>query len=218
LVVGEPVYVQAPMDKSIVVENGASYAPTRRTQVQADTKFDVSMTNYGANAYADHLCVRLNEDKEEENYVIGQDLAKFGVSTMVAQMWIDRYDAKLCINTVAPEEETTSFPMSLYAPISGDYTIALESSTHADNYALYLTYDGQAICNLTEGSYTLSVHQGTDSRYGLRISEKKAPQVETGVDEAIVNAQGGTRKVLINNQVFIIRGEKVYSTDGQLVK
>ena len=215
LVVGEPVYVQAPSNKSIVVENGAAYAPARRTQ--ADAKFEVSITNYGANAYADHLCIRLNEDKEEEAYVIGQDLAKFGVSNKVAQMWINRYDAKLCINTVAPEEEATSFPMSLFAPKSGDYTIAIENSANADDYALYLTYDGQAICNLSEGAYTLGVRQGTDSRYGLRISAK-VPQTHTGVDEAIVDAQGETRKVLINNQVFIIRGEKVYTIDGQLVK
>ena len=40
----------------------------------------------------------------------------------------------------------------------------------------------------------------------------------TGVDEAIVDAKGETRKVLIGNQVFIIRGDKVYTIDGQLVR
>lgn len=63
----------------------------------------------------------------------------------------------------------------------------------------------------------LSLEKGTSTQYGLRISAK-APQNATGVDEAVIDAQGETRKVLINDKVYIIRGDKVYSVDGQLVK
>lgn len=219
LVVGEPVYVQAPAAKSIVVANGASYAPARRTSVEAQpTSFDVNITATGAAKYADHISVSLSEDKEENKYVIGQDLVKFGVSTKVAQMWINRYDAKLCVNTIAPEGDVTTFPMSIYAPKAGEYTIAIEREENTNDYALYLTYNGEAIWNLSDGAYTLNLNKGTISNYGLRVSAR-APQVTTGVDEAIVEAQGETAmKVLINNQVFIIRGNRVYSVDGQLVK
>jgi hypothetical protein len=62
------------------------------------------------------------------------------------------------------------------------------------------------------------MNAGTDKTFGLRLTAKKAPQVATGMDEAVVNAQGETRKVLINNQVFIIRGNNVYTAEGQLVK
>ena len=223
LVVGEPIYVQAPAAKSIVVDNtaadyNAAAAPVRRAKAQTTaTRFDVEITPAGATAYADHLSITLNEDKEEDRYIIGQDLVKFGVSGKVAQMWIDRYDAKLCVNAVAPEDDATSFPMSLFAPKAGVYTIAIDREVATEDYNLYLTYNGQAIWNLSDGAYTLNLNKGTDANYGLRIS-LKAPQVTTGVDEAIVDAQGETRKVLINNQVFIIRGNKVYSMDGQLVK
>lgn len=218
LVVGEPIYVQAPAAKSIVVANGASYAPIRRANAQAvPTKYEVSVTAAGATKYADHLSIKLNEDKEANQYIIGQDLVKFGVSTKVAQMWIDRYDAKLCVNAVAPEDDATSFPMSLFAPKAGDYTIAIDREVATEDYNLYLTYNGQAIWNLSDGAYVANLNKGTDANYGLRIS-LKAPQVTTGVDEAIVDAQGETRKVLINNQVFIIRGNNVYSIDGQLIR
>lgn len=219
LVVGEPIYVQAPAAKSIVVDNGASYAPARRAKAQTvPTKYEVSITAAGATKYADHLGITLNEDKEENAYVIGQDLVKFGVSAKVAQMWIDRYDAKLCINTVAPEGDATNFPMSIYAPKAGDYTIAIEREVATEDYALYLTYNGEAIWNLSEGAYTVNLNKGTDANYGLRISFK-APQVTTGVDEAIVNSKETiAAKVLINGQVFIIRDNKVYSIDGQMVK
>ncbi len=220
LVVGEPIYVQAPAAKSIVVANGASYAPVRRANAQAvPTKYEVSVTAAGATKYADHLSITLNEDKEEDQYIIGQDLVKFGVSAKVAQMWIDRYDSKLCVNTVAPEGDATNFPLSIFAPASGEYQISNVKSQISNDveYELYLTLNGQAIWNLSDGAYVANLNKGTDANYGLRISAK-APQVVTGVDEAIVDAQGDTRKVLIGNQVFIIRGDKVYSVDGRLVK
>ena len=219
LVVGEPIYVQAPTSNSITA-NTASYAPARRAQAEArSTEFEVSITPAGASKYADHISVSLNEDKEENKYVIGQDLVKFGVSTKVAQMWIDRYDAKLCVNTVAPEGDATNFPLSIFAPASGEYQISNVKSQISNDveYELYLTLNGQAIWNLSDGAYTLNLEQGTVSNYGVRVSAR-APQNPTGVDEAIVDAQGETRKVLIGNQVFIIRGDKVYSVDGRLVK
>ncbi len=219
LVVGQPIYVQVPSSKSIVANN-SSYAgaPVRRIKATQPTSFDVNITAAGASKYADHISVSLNDDKEEDKYVIGQDLVKFGVSTKVAQMWINRYDAKLCVNTIAPEGDVTTFPMSIYAPKAGEYSIAIEREENTNDYALYLTYNGEAIWNLSDGAYTLNLNKGTISNYGLRVSAR-APQVTTGVDEAIVEAQGETAmKVLINNQVFIIRGNRVYSVDGQLVK
>lgn len=221
LVVGQPIYVQAPAAKSIVVNNSNEYpasAPRRANAQAVPTKYEVSVTAAGATKYADHLSITLNEDKEEDQYIIGQDLVKFGVSTKVAQMWIDRYDAKLCVNAVAPEEDATSFPMSLFAPKAGDYTIAIEREVATEDYALYLTYNGEAIWNLLDGAYVANLSKGTDANYGLRISAK-APQTATGMDEAVVDSKDAAAyKVLINNQVFIIRGEKVYSMDGQLIK
>ena len=52
----------------------------------------------------------------------------------------------------------------------------------------------------------------------LRLGEKKAPEVATGFGEAVVDAHGKTTKVLIDGKVFIIREDRVYSIDGQLVK
>lgn len=219
LVVGQPIYVQVATPKSPVEANHNSYAaPVRRMNASADpARYQLTITAEGANRHADRLFVQLDEEKEENTYVIGKDLAKFGTSTSSAQMWIDRYDAKLCLNTVAPQGDATSFPMTLSAPKAGEYTIAIEREVSTDAYELYLTYDGTAIWNLSESAYTTNLNQGTDARYGLRIVAR-TPQICTGVDEAVVDAQGATRKVLVNEKVFIIRGNEVYTIDGQLVK
>jgi hypothetical protein len=109
--------------------------------------------------------------------------------------------------------ENAEYPLSIYAPAAGEYTLsAMQKRGDAD---LYLTLNGEAIWNLSNADYTFNLNKGTATNYGLRVSVHKTP---TGIDEAVVDAQGDIRKVLINDKVFIIRGDKAYSIDGQLVK
>lgn len=222
-VVGKAVFVQAPAPQSVVITPATTtqsvitaQAPRRdRTAANSEENFIVEIAPENGNL-ADRIFVLTDEDKEDK-YVITKDLAKAGIGTTRAQMWINRYGAKLSKNTIAPVDNQANYPMSIYAPKAGEYTLYVVAQPNADQ-TLYLTYDGEAIWNLSNGAYSLDLNRGTDTHYGLRISVKNAPQTATGVDEAVVNAQGETRKVLIDNKVFIIRGDKVYSIDGRLVK
>ena len=221
-VVGKAVFVQAPAPQPVVITPATTQsvitaqAPRRdRTAANSEENFIVEIAPENGNL-ADRIFVLTDEDKEDK-YVITKDLAKAGIGTTRAQMWINRYGAKLSKNTIAPVDNQANYPMSIYAPKAGEYTLYVVAQPNADQ-TLYLTYDGEAIWNLSNGAYSLDLNRGTDTHYGLRISVKNAPQTATGVDEAVVNAQGETRKVLIDNKVFIIRGDKVYSIDGRLVK
>ena len=220
-VVGKAVFVQAPAAQSVVITPATTQgvitaqAPRRdRTAANGEENFIVEIAPENG-ALADRIFLLTDEDKEDR-YVITKDLAKAGIGTTRAQMWINRYGAKLSKNTIAPMDGQANYPLNIYAPQAGEYTLYVAAQPDADQ-TLYLTYDGEAVWNLSDGAYSLTLNRGTETHYGLRISVK-APQVVTGVDEAIVDAQGETRKVLINNQVFIIRGDKVYTIDGQLVK
>jgi len=217
---GMAVYLQATANRAVVVAAAtpASVAARRAPQAITDdaTRFEVTISTPERTAPMDNLFVEMAEEKTDE-YIAGKDLAKAGVTTKVAQMWIDRFDLKLCVNTVAPVDDAADFPLSIYAPANGEYTIANANANANADYTLYLTRDGEAIWNLTSSPYTLDLNKGTVSNYGLRLI-LQAPQTATGLDEALIDAQGETRKVLIDQKVFIIRGDKVYSIDGQIVK
>ena len=219
-VVGKPVFVQATNDQSVVVQPAVtpSLAPRRAhaagLQDGIEAIYQVTIGEEGHSSM-DNLFVQTAQDKPDE-YVIGQDLAKGGIAKKIPQLWVSRYGVKLSVNTTAPVNGIHDYPLGLSIPTSGNYTIMVESAI-GEKEELYLTYDGRAIWNLSNCAYTASFDAGTIDHYGLRVSAK-APQVATGFDEAIVDAQGETRKVIINDQVFIIRGENVYSVDGQLVK
>ena len=224
-VVGKTVYIQVQSNTTVAIaqSNAApiskTLAPARRKAV-TDKEY-LSLNDYyrisisGAATDGGSVYVLPEEDKEDK-YVVGHDLAKFGMSTKKAQIWIRRYDANLGLHTITPTNGEAEFPINLYAPTAGEYTIANAFSPD-DEYTVYLTRDGEAIWNLSDSPYTMTFNKGTVNGYGIRLA-KKAPQIATGVDEAVVDAKGETRKVLVNDKVFIIRGDQVYSVDGQLVK
>lgn len=230
-VVGKTVFIDPAETVTAVTINKAdggvppiAAAPARRGK--AATKKYLSLSDYYTIALTPENGGRvakvyvLPEEDKAETYVAGHDLAKMGMSDRKAQIWVERYDAQLGLNTTALINDMAEFPLKLYAPNAGEYTISsIQPSvlSDEDDYTVYLTREGEAIWNLSESPYTLTLSTGKTENYGVRLV-RKAPQIATGIDEAVVDAKGETRKVIINDKVFIIRGENVYSVDGQLVK
>ena len=228
-IVGKTVYVQVESTGNVLIAKSNAEpispilnAPKKNTGKATDKKY-LSLSDYyhvsiasettkGGSVYV------LPEEDKEDKYVIGHDLEEFGMSTKKAQIWVKRYDVNLGLNTTAPINEVAEFPINLYAPTAGEYTISLASQPD-DEYTVYLTLNGEAIWNLSETPYALSLNAGTQKNYGLRLTANPhSPAVTTGIDEAVVDAQGETRKVIIEDKVYIIRGNNVYSVDGQLVR
>ena len=223
-IVGKTVYINPTAGGSVVVNKAdgedpvAALAPARRGV--AATKKYLTLEDYYTIALTPDNGGRaakvyvLPEEDKEDNYVAGHDLSKMGMSDRKAQIWIKRYDVNLGLNTTAPINEVAEFPVNVYAPNAGEYTISLASQPN-DEYTVYLLRNGQVIWDLSNSAYTVELAAGTDKTYGLRLSAHKVP---TSIDQAVVDAQGETRKVIIEDKVYIIRGENVYSIDGQLVK
>ncbi len=228
-IVGKAVYIQATATQPVVINPAGTAgdfvaaAPARRRAMATDKTY-LSLEDYYRVSLADAAgksgsVYVLSEEDKADQYVIGHDLSQFGMNATKPQLWINRYGTKLALNTTAPVDGAAEFPMSLYAPAAGEYTIRLQSSVVSEQEeTLYLTKDGEVIWNLSDGACTLTLAKGTTANYGLRLGEKKAPEVATDLSEAVVDAHGKTTKVLIDGKVFIIRENRVYSIDGQLVK
>ena len=219
-VVGQAVFVQAPADKSIVVTPGASYARRRyiKAETTEETKYEVRIAPINTD-YTDRVFIQMNEEKMPDIYTVGMDLQKMGISSKVAQMWIDRYDTKLCLNTAAPVEGKADYPLGIFAPEAGAYQLGIKYAAKDNAQSdLYLTLDGEVIWNLSHNAYVVELEKGANARYGLRVSAK-APQETTDIDELIVdNKDKRAAKVLIDNHVYIIRDGRVYTITGQKVK
>ncbi len=216
LIVGQPLFVQVEVDEDKKVETNASniFAAPRRAP-QASAEYEVRIAPVYAD-FTDRLYISASDDKEDK-YIIGQDLSKISVATGVAQMWINRYDTKLCANVTEVMNDQAVFPMGIYAPKDGQYTLSTVS-TIADNEELYVTIDGTPVWDLSAGVYTIDLQKGNTSEYGLVIVRRPAPEVTTGCQNVEASENASVRKVLINGQVFILRDGAVYTIFGQKAK
>lgn len=218
LVVGQPIFVQ-PAEATTIVANAESNAYNPSLAPRRSKAWSAPLTRYELMLAAseadvtDRVIVRMDEDKEEDAYTVGQDLAKMGVSSVVPQMWIDRYDSKMCINTVAGFNHTADYPLGIFAPKDGEYNLFMDDQPN-DETMLYLTYDGEAIWNLSYGGYVTYLTKGTDTHYGLRIVAHK-PQTPTGIEETTIQNGDPIRKVMVDGKVYIIRNGEIYSITGQ---
>ena len=179
------------------------------------TRYELMLASSDADV-SDRIIVRMDQDKEEDTYIVGQDLVKMGISDMVPQMWIARYDSKMCINTIAGFDNTADYPLGISVQKDGEYELFIADQPN-DETMLYLTYDNEAIWNLSYGGYIAPLNKGTNTHYGLRVVARQ-PQVATGIEEATIQNGDAIRKVIVEDKVFIIRNGEMYSIDGQLVE
>ena len=214
--VGKAAFVQVPQYQDPVVVTPADgedplHAPRRtKATVATDNRYDIQIAPSNETA-EDRLLVLADEDKADE-YVIVSDLAKAGVSPVRAQMWVDRYSEKLCKNTTAFINNKADYPLVISTPKAGEYDLFINEQPD-DETMLYLTYDGNAIWNLSYGGYVAHLEKGTTSHYGLRIV--RTPKVSTGIEETTIQNGEAIRKVIVDDKVYIIRNGEIYSITGQ---
>lgn len=218
-IVGQPVFIQAPHTQPVVVNSTTlAPAPLRIASNTEATRYEIQIAAAGAEM-ADHIYIATEPEKTDA-YVIVKDLVKMGRSTHKAQIWVNRYDARLCVNTVA-EADVTEFPLTISVPNNGVYTInenGNEDENGNENVNVYLTKDGKAAANLSNGSHSLQLEAGENYGYAIRIV-RRAPQTPTGLDEAIVdNDTEQVRKVVVDGAIYILRAGEAYDIHGHKIQ
>ena len=225
-IVGKAVFVQVAASQSVVVNQATSGddiitpkpqpAPRRaKDGATGKNRFDVQIAPADGQM-ADRMFLLADEYKEDK-YVILQDLAKAGLSTKRAQMWVTRYNTKLCKNTALLVDGTAEYPLGIYAPQAGEYEISIAEYPDEES-TLYLTLDGAPIWNLSYAPYIATLEQGTTNRYGLKMVRSNAPTITTDVNNTQAGTQPTAQKIMLDNHVYILRGGELYSITGAKVK
>lgn len=210
--VGTPFFVQAAADGVMTIEqkNGSRlYAPA----LQAAKTTSQYGIHFGNADYTDVLYVSASEDATN-TYQIGKDLVKMTMSNtpVVPQIFAEAYDNLLCVMHAPLSNDETVFPLNLYAPKAGEYTI---STGEAQGETIYLMQGDNIIWNLTLGEYTLDLEQGNHKGYSILL---KAPHVTTDFNPVMNGNSELVEKVFLHNNLYIIRGGKMYDAIGKMVQ
>lgn len=206
--VGMAAFVQVPASQSIVVDVPSAPVAARRATKEDVDRYVVTLSQN--DIQTDKVILRSSEDAEDR-YVIGEDLAKAGVSSTVGQMWVNRYGAKLCVNNAAPISGETTYPLSISAPKNGQYTITLTDTM--DDMEVVLMENAIPVAILS-GAYDLTLAKGTTNDYSIVV--RKAPRVTTGMES--VADSDAVQKVLVGGKLYILMDGRVYDAMGRLVK
>ncbi|GEM_PF-5103436 len=213
-VVGCPFFIQASTNENLTLtaDNSHStfYAPRREANVS-----DMFRVRFGQDAehYSDQIFVSASEDALDQ-YEIGHDVAKVGVGTISAQLWVNAYSQKLCAHEAVLTNNNADFALTLYAPKAGEYTVSINREKMPNDAALYLTENGNIIWNLSTSDYTVELNKGNNTSYGLRLVQER--RITTDTENVETKAQ--TNKMIINSNMYIFREGKIYDATGKLVK
>lgn len=216
LPVGTAIFVQASEATNMLftdVNPVVAEAPMR-TQGRSLDEYLLSFSLENDATNVDRLYLSASEDASA-NYEIGHDLAKFGVSTKVAQIWADAYGQKLCDVEAPLVADQAIIPISLYAAQTGTYT--LDVVRGPQDASLYLMYNGAVIWNLSQSAYTFDLTRGTNSAYSLLLTAE-APAISTGCDAISGEKTQQVEKILLNGQLYILRDGQMYDATGKKVK
>lgn len=215
-VVGCPFFIQATEASTVVLDAPTSatesyYAP-RRSSASQNGVARVNLTSIEG-GYSDRIYVS-GTDKEENAYIAGRDLAKAGESKVVPQLWVDAYNQKLSVHEAAWQGENAICPLGIYAPKEGEYT--LTATQPEDGTQVYLTIDGMPVWNISETAYILSLGKGMMNNYGLMLLQ--ASRMPTGVENVESADDEKAQKIILNNQLYILRDNRMYDVTGKKVK
>ena len=208
--------VQLPQTGGInlgIVRTAASSAPLRKMAANGDIdRAEVVMTS--STGLTDRILCAVDDEARDE-YTIGSDLVKFTNSEELPQLWINNYKHALAINTVRLENSVATYPLTIVSPKAGDYTLSLANKM-ADGIHVYLTLNGEAIADLTEGEYVLTLGKETSKAYGIRLVRGPRGTV-TAIDEALEGKEN-VEKVVKDGVLYIIRQGNVYDASGRKVE
>lgn len=210
--IGTPFFVQVAAEDFVVWGTTPIHDVLRAPAMTMNRvdRFTLEMSANGE--MTDRLFVSADENARDE-YQIGKDVAKMGVSSTIAQMWINNYNTKLCANEAILSNGQATYQLGVFVPKDGEYTIAITSAP--ENATLYLTIDGQVVWNLSESAYVANLTKGTHSEFGLLLiaNEKVTPTNINGL-----KGNNKAQKIFKDYNIYILRDAQMYNTQGVKVQ
>lgn len=197
---------------------GQVYAPRRMTEEDVVVKTGIVLSDAES---SDKTTFLISSQYSGAEYEIGADLEKmFGTGYTLAVYSLSN-DTRLAYNAMSPTDAQQAIPLGFRAPADGEYTFSLNPK-YADaplERVDLIDYQLGTLTNLLTSSYTFQTGQTqNDTRFALNIVKQK----ETPTDVETVTGDGlpvnGVYKVLINEQLYIIQGDKMYDATGKRVK
>ncbi len=175
-----------------------------------------------ANGKGDHTSVLSHPTRYEETYKTGIDVAKQSLTAARAILYSSHAYGDMAFAGVSDELFEQGVALTVYSPAAQELTFSLRHNDWLNRlqYVWIIDFETGAMIDLLNSDYTAEVTEGTT--YGrFYISGRfRAPQIATDIDEVQGDEVRSTKaqKVLIEEKIYIMVGDKLYDATGKLVK
>lgn len=168
---------------------------------------------FNGNGAEDHTYIKL-ADEAATDFELNEDMMKID-NAGFPNIYSFAGNYNVAYNETKMENQTVMLGVS--APKDGSYTFSMPKDFSGK--AVLVDLESGEATDLNLSDYTVELNKGTyNNRFQLMLEvEAKTP---TAVDNANGewNADGKTKKLLINDQIYLINGGRVYNATGTMVK
>lgn len=190
----------------------------RRSYQEAPQEVEFRLEIRQNDVAADQTYVKLSNDEEvSAEFIFNEDLYKEKNGGKTNIYTLVEGTTPAAGNTLPMVNTTTTVPVGVVAAANADYTFAIPDGTAGIGVTLVDTETGIRT-SLSALDYTVNLPKGEyKDRFFLEISPiQLIPTDIEAVDEGV--EKDGSRKVLIDNILYIIRNGKMFDARGTLVK
>ena len=206
--------------------NAAPASVAARTYADAPRSVDFRLEIQQNETTIDQTFVQLSDEEGvSSEFVFGEDMSKefnknkANIYTMITSVLNDTATVtEAAGNTLPMSEQTTVVPVGVKIVADGEYTFAIPDGTSGVGVTL-IDNVLNTRTNLGLTDYTVNLTAGTiDGRFVLEISpvQGTTTSLEPISDEGLENS--GVRKVIIDQKMYIVKGDRIYDATGALVK
>ena len=191
-------------------------APRRNPDYRGEYEFRLDIQK--DDETVDHTFIRLSDEEDVTvNFEFGHDLTKAQNGHAANIYTIVEGYLEAAGNSLPLTNQTTVVPVGVKVNTAGDFTFSMPEGTHGVGVTLIDNVTGVRT-PLSALDYTVNLTAGTfNERFALEIS----PIAETPTDIDILNGENGengVRKVIIDQKMYIIRGNEIFDARGAKVK
>ena len=174
-----------------------------------------------ANGEGDQTSIYSHPTRYERTYKTGIDVAKQSLTASRAVLYSSHAYGEMAFAGVADSLLEQGVALTVYSPSEQELMISMRENDWLNRMEHVWLIDNETgmRVDLLESDYAFRVPEGTTRGRLFIQGQFKAPNVITDIDPASDSSLKGrdVRKVMIDQKIYIIVGERMYDATGKLV-
>ncbi len=221
-----PFSYQATENQTRISFEGSSIvaaAPQRRVAAEDESvrKQWIHLDVQDGNGIGDHTSILSHPTRYEDAYKTGIDVAKQSLTASRAIIYSSHAYGEMAFAGVADELLEQGVALTVYSPSAQELTISMRENNWLDRmeYVWLIDHETGVSTDLLWDTYTFDATEGTTAGRFTIEGVFRTPQITTDIEngEVMNGEMMKVRKVLINQKMYIIRGDQMYDATGKKV-